>query len=534
MKTKLLALSAAFMLSAQIQKAQVSAYTFSQMAGSYGSAVTGAFIGLPLQDDDVNTVTLPFTFSFNGSAYSSVDVCANGYIGFSGLTGTDYPPISDATTSLVISAFGTDLLMTSLIQGDIAIGSPSITNCTSVIGYSIGDVLFDWNSDFSSNPTIINIVGNTIVLNQNALNTVSPYDVLNMSGYIKQSVSGVSPNQICEFEFHKFSRFFTPDESLDFKIRLYETSNKIEIVYGTMVSSTSGFGSPEVGLKGNSNTDYNSRSVISSVNNWSNSTASTSNSDFCDFDPITFPVSGQIYQWTPVTCTVPVLAVAPSTTVSCSGSSVVLNASGATTYSWVNGPATAQNTVAPSSTTTYTLVGANTTCTSSLTYTQQVAQLPSIQVSTNNSLVCIGQTVSLTAVGASSYTWNGVAGSSLNIVSPTANTSYTVVGSNGTCTATQMISQAVSNCTGIDGATIAADRLYTAFPNPFTNVINVENTSGRILQVSVTDAIGRIVYSSSINDLSIEKINTESLQRGVYLVSLKGDGISETKRFVKD
>jgi hypothetical protein len=532
MTSKLLAISAALVLCVQTQQAQVSAYTFSQSLGSYGSANTGTIVGIQFQDDDVTNVALPFNFVYNGSTYNNINVCANGYLSFNTLSGTEYTAISDATTSEVISAFGSNLLETTLASGDIAAGSPSITNISSAIGFSVGDVLFDLFGDFSSNPTITSIVGSTIVVNQNAINTVSAFDIINFSSTIKQSVSGTAPNRVCEFEFSKFSRLGIYDEALNFKVRLYETSNRIEFVYGAMVPGPDVTPS-EVGLKGLSNTDYNSRKVVAPTT-WSNSIASTNIADYCEFDFTTFPKNGQIYQWSPVTCTTPVLAVAPSATVSCSGSTVFLNASGATTYSWSNGTAVAQNTISPNSTTSYTLFGANTTCTAQLVYTQNVAALPSLSVSLTKSVICTGQTTSLTASGASSYSWNGVPGTSVNVISPTTNTTYTLVGSNGTCTAIQIVSQSVSNCTGINGESIATNQVYRAFPNPFNAQLNIENTSGKTLEITVSDALGRVVIVASVNDLATESLNTQSLQNGVYIVSLKADGISETKRFVKE
>jgi gliding motility-associated-like protein len=64
---------------------------------------------------------------------------------------------------------------------------------------------------------------------------------------------------------------------------------------------------------------------------------------------------------------------------------------------------------------------------------------PTISISGTNS-VCIGQSATITATGASSYTWNTSDTSATIILSPTVTTSYTVTGANtGTCTATQTV-----------------------------------------------------------------------------------------------
>lgn len=530
MKTKLLTIAAALLVCGQ-SNAQVSAYSFTQFPGSYGSSVQGTVIGLQLQDDDVNTVTLPFPFTFNGQTYNSADISTNGCLSFTTLTGTEYSPVSDMSTSNVISAFGEDLLMTTFSAGDLTAGSPSITNMVSVTGFSVGDVLLDWNNDFASNPTIINIVGNTIVVNQNALNTASANDVLNNSGAIIQSISGVAPNRVCQFEYKRMSRLFVDFEGVNFKIRLYETSNRIEIIYGDVVSGPDA--TPvEVGLKGNTNADYNSRKVGSS-NTWAASLPASIITDVCNFNINIAPVAGQVYQWTPPTCTVPVVVVASSNNAICSGNSAVLTASGATTYSWVSGPATAQNTVSPVATTVYTLIGANSSCTSSATFTQVVLAAPALSLSAAQATICAGQSTSLTASGATSYSWNGVAGNAVNVISPSTNSTYTLAASNGSCVATRTISQAVTNCTGID-ALANNTRLYAAYPNPFNALLELDNTSGAEVEVTLCDALGSLIYTGTAASSEKLKINTDNLPRGVYVLSVKGAMVSESKRLVKN
>ena len=533
MKSKLLAVSTALFFSLQSLSAQVSAYTFSQFPSSFGSIASPTAVGPQAQDDDVTSIPLPFTFTYNGTPYTSVNVCANGYISFAALSGNEYSAISDAGTSNVIAAFADDLLMTTYVTGDLTTGSNSITNCSSVAGFSVGDVIIDWNNDFGSNPTITNIVGNTIVVNLNSTSTTSPYDVLNFSSTLNETVIGTAPNRVYEIEFKKFSRFFVSDECLNFKFRLYETSNRIEIVYGACVAG-SGFTSPEVGLKGNSSADYNNRKVVDGTNNWNTSVAGTNITDACDFTSSAFPVSGQVYQWLPVTCTVPVLAIAPSKTVSCANEVVNLTASGATTYTWMNGPATAQYTVAPVSTSIYTLIGANLTCTSTLVYTANVAATPSITITQPRATICAGQSTTLSASGASTYSWNGNAGNANYVFNGTAAATLIVAGSNGTCSATKSIVQGVNACTGISENEILSNAAISVFPNPFKNVLQIKNTSANELTVTLTDAIGAKVYEANLSSSQTLNFDSDNLRAGFYFLNAKGDGVYETKRLVKN
>ena len=92
----------------------------------------------------------------------------------------------------------------------------------------------------------------------------------------------------------------------------------------------------------------------------------------------------------------------------CSGFSATLTANGASTYTWVS-PASNNLSVVvnPTSTSIYTINGEVTGCISTATANVFVYALPTISVSVINPTVCIGNQVSLTASGASTYSWTG-------------------------------------------------------------------------------------------------------------------------------
>lgn len=146
----------------------------------------------------------------------------------------------------------------------------------------------------------------------------------------------------------------------------------------------------------------------------------------------------------------PTLTITTANPATCSAGTVTLTAAGASTYTWVT-PAGSftQNpfTVNPTVATSYTLTGANANgCRAIKTGTVNAGPALALNVSTLTSTICVGSTATLTASGASSYTWtNGVTSSSSNpyIVSPTITTTYTVTGTNGTCTATKIVSVTV-------------------------------------------------------------------------------------------
>ena len=138
----------------------------------------------------------------------------------------------------------------------------------------------------------------------------------------------------------------------------------------------------------------------------------------------------------------PTLTLSPSSPAVCNGSSTTITASGASTYSW--SPATnlsattgASVNANPTTATNYTLTGTNANgCVNTKAFTVNVNGLPTISVSPTSATICVGNNTSLTASGASTYSWTP--SSSLNnansanvTASPNATTTYTVSGTNG-------------------------------------------------------------------------------------------------------
>lgn len=142
----------------------------------------------------------------------------------------------------------------------------------------------------------------------------------------------------------------------------------------------------------------------------------------------------------------------PANQTICSGGSATLTASGASTYTW--SPATglssttgATVTASPASTTTYTVTGTTAGCTSNGTVTVTVAPL-TVGVSPNTS-ICSGASTTLTATGATNYTWSPATGLSATTgasvtANPTTTTTYTVTGTTGSCSSTASVTVTVT------------------------------------------------------------------------------------------
>ena len=101
------------------------------------------------------------------------------------------------------------------------------------------------------------------------------------------------------------------------------------------------------------------------------------------------------------------LSIAPTSSAICSGGTVTLTASGASNYMWNTGTPGANLTVSPLLTTVYTVSNQTFPCfTTTSTITIVVNPIPFITVVASPSVICLGQTATLTANDANTYSWN--------------------------------------------------------------------------------------------------------------------------------
>ncbi|MCX8079893.1 MAG: T9SS type A sorting domain-containing protein [Bacteroidia bacterium] len=135
--------------------------------------------------------------------------------------------------------------------------------------------------------------------------------------------------------------------------------------------------------------------------------------------------------------------------------------------------------------------------------TVQVNVNPSPTISVNSASVCQGNSATLTASGASSYTWNTGSNNASISANPSVTTVYTVTGSNGTCTANQTATitvnalpsvslSAAQNTACLNGPTISLNGspsggVYTG-SNVSGSSFNPINTGTFIPVYSYTDA----------------------------------------------
>ncbi len=214
-----------------------------------------------------------------------------------------------------------------------------------------------------------------------------------------------------------------------------------------------------------------------------------------------------------------------STTI-CAGQSATLTATGATSYSWTPAATLSSGTgttvtATPATTTTYTITGTTGSCTNTATSTVTVNPNPVISV--NSATICDGQSATLTATGATSFsctpaaTLSGGTGATVT-ATPTTTTTYVVTGTD-----------IGSGCTGTANALVTVTPLPTA-----TASNNGPLCQGSTLQLSANGPGGANYSWTGPNGFTSNQQNpvvstgVTATEEGVYTLVVSAGGCSST------
>ncbi len=318
-------------LGMNISKAQVSAYVFSQFTGTYIplSVSGGTTVATGFQDDNVyGNIPIGFSFMYNNTTYTAVGLSTNGWMSFGGNVPNDnFAPISNSGGNAV-----------SYMCGDMQLGP--YQNCTTTIGSNViaftntlasqffvpGDVLTGTGIPASTSVVATGIGNMTISANATANGTA-----VTTAGRISYAVSGSAPNRVFTLQFRQVGRWNNDgtgqNDFVNAQVKLYETSNVVEIVYGHAGTFNNNVLFSETGIVGQTSADFNIREVPTG-NNWSTSTQGMTNGAKCVMSNSNTIPFGLTYRWTPPTpCTgmPPANSPVASQPFACSNGNAYLN-----------------------------------------------------------------------------------------------------------------------------------------------------------------------------------------------------------------
>lgn len=263
---RLLCLMALIVLSSR-SYGQVVAYTFGSTTDAYTPITTGGILlGDTASDDQTYTdpaqptvsaatgpgIPIGFNFNFGGYSFDRIAVNANGWISLGNSTFT--PSVSMAGTSAPLSSTATTT-------------PPQLR--ARIVAYAL-----DLQANGPGTPGGPGISGN-----------------------IRVVTVGTAPNRTLVVQWTGYRRFNTTNgENLNFQIRLNETSNTVQLVYGLMNVGASH--TPQVGLGGISAAEFNNRT---STTSWTTTTAGTANNATMTISTTVSIPSGLTYTFTPPT-----------------------------------------------------------------------------------------------------------------------------------------------------------------------------------------------------------------------------------------
>lgn len=216
----------------------------------------------------------------------------------------------------------------------------------------------------------------------------------------------------------------------------------------------------------------------------------------------------------------------------CEGQSTTLLANGASTYTWNNSVIHPFILVSPNLTSVYTVTGSDavTNCTNSKSITVSVLPNPALTI-LGDSLLCLGETRTLFASGANTYSWsNGSLSQSIS-VSPNISTTYTLQGVSlqGNCSSTKLITLSVLPCTDIH-ETLSRESGFSIYPNPANDHLFIETKFE--VTLTLADELGKILLRKRAIS-GKQTIDIQNLENGIYIMILQSTKETKTLKLVK-
>lgn len=220
----------------------------------------------------------------------------------------------------------------------------------------------------------------------------------------------------------------------------------------------------------------------------------------------------------------------------CEGKPLTLVAYGADSYTWSTNQVSNNITINPTQDAIVSVMGSNTLgCTALANHTIDVQSGPSIQVSVSPTLICTGEsaTLSVSSQDAVSFQWVAYPtnmmffGQELE-VSPNSSTIYSVTATNSdNCPTVGNAALVVDACLGISEHNNLSVKV---FPNPNNGLFNIMVPAK--VDVKVTDVTGREVATASGTDNV--QVNISHLANGVYYLTIEGETGSTVTKIVKE
>lgn len=231
----------------------------------------------------------------------------------------------------------------------------------------------------------------------------------------------------------------------------------------------------------------------------------------------------------------PLITAQSNTTVICAGDPIILTGSGGQTYAWSGGVFN-NTSFYPTSSSVYTVTGTDSNgCLASANISITVNALPNTTIISTNSVICAGESATLSANGALSYLWSTTENTQNITVSPVISTNYTVTGIdiNG-CSNTYSITQVVDPCTGLSSISLY-DKYITIYPSPNTGKFYIHSSSfeANNSRVEIINELGQLIYAAKVES-NVFLIDITLQSKGIYFINFIVGTNTVRKKIIKE
>jgi hypothetical protein len=223
-------------------RATVGNYTFASSIGTYTPIAGTTFISSTWDDSTSGLITIPFAFTYNGTAFTTLAINTNGFITFGSIPATVYCGLQSSAANS-IAGYGTDL---------VGASASSTIQYTTIGSAPNRQFVIQWADCDHYGTGSVNHWNFQIILNETT-NTI-------------QVVWGASTD-----------------------VTTMGANNCAD------VATESG----NIGLLGATTNDFNIRSVTNGINTWATSVAGGTISAVCNMSSSNIPASGLTFTWTP-------------------------------------------------------------------------------------------------------------------------------------------------------------------------------------------------------------------------------------------
>ncbi|MCK9340103.1 MAG: glycine-rich protein, partial [Bacteroidales bacterium] len=285
---------------------------------------------------------------------------------------------------------------------------------TANIGFTFNYCGTDYTQVSASTNGLLRLGGGQTTYRANSMASTTYYNVIAAfwddlsASTLYYNTSGVAPNRVFTLQHYGY---YLGDGSNYFyyQIKLYETTNVIEIHYGNGLTNVTSTGGASIGINSYNNGTQSYISVTPTGSGTA-TTSSVSPNDAITYSQINNLTSGTKYTFRP--------------TPPC-------------TYAWSTGATTQQITVNPTDDATYTVTVSSPEYECDAVLSQNVTVIPTVSITATPPAICAGSASTLTAEGADTYSWDNGQTGATRTVYPSYATTYTVTGSTAAgCSAT--------------------------------------------------------------------------------------------------